>query len=88
MELTMTNSFGFCELNENEMMMVDGGSAVGIASATFGIIAIGHAPLIGILAGMACMTPGVNVAVAVVAGVSAASMAIGTGLICVDAAMK
>ena len=25
MELTMTNSFGFCELNENELMMVDGG---------------------------------------------------------------
>ncbi len=25
MELTMTNNFGFCELNENEMMMVDGG---------------------------------------------------------------
>lgn len=25
MELTMTNSFGFCELNELEMMMVDGG---------------------------------------------------------------
>ncbi len=25
MELTMTNSFGFCELNEQEMMMVDGG---------------------------------------------------------------
>ena len=25
MELTMTNSFGFCELNENEMMIVDGG---------------------------------------------------------------
>ncbi len=25
MELTMTNGFGFCELNENEMMMVDGG---------------------------------------------------------------
>ena len=26
MELTMTNSFGFCELNENEMMVVDGGA--------------------------------------------------------------
>ena len=26
MELTMTNSFGFCELNEQEMMMVDGGA--------------------------------------------------------------
>lgn len=25
MELTMTNNFGFCELNENEMMLVDGG---------------------------------------------------------------
>ncbi len=25
MELTMTNNFGFCELNENEMMIVDGG---------------------------------------------------------------
>lgn len=23
MELTMTNNFGFCELNENEMMMVE-----------------------------------------------------------------
>lgn len=26
MELTMTNSFGFCELNEQEMMEVDGGA--------------------------------------------------------------
>ena len=25
MELTMTNNFGFCELNDQEMMMVDGG---------------------------------------------------------------
>ena len=25
MELTMTNGFGFCELNENEMMLIDGG---------------------------------------------------------------
>lgn len=28
MELTMTNNFGFCELDENEMMMVDGGVKV------------------------------------------------------------
>lgn len=28
MELTMINSFGFCELNENEMMMVDGGGEI------------------------------------------------------------
>ena len=28
MELTMTNSFGFCELNEQETMAVDGGSIV------------------------------------------------------------
>lgn len=25
MELTMTNSFGFCELNEQEMMLLNGG---------------------------------------------------------------
>ena len=34
MELTMTNNFGFCELNENEMMMVNGGgllASIGIA---------------------------------------------------------
>lgn len=29
MELTMTNNFGFCELNENEMMAVDGGGTLG-----------------------------------------------------------
>lgn len=33
MELTMTNNFGFCELNENEMMMIDGGSVLDWAMA-------------------------------------------------------
>lgn len=42
MELTMTNNFGFCELNENEMMMVDGGLdgwmlARGLGQAALGI---------------------------------------------------
>lgn len=38
MELTMTNNFGFCELNENEMMMVDGGGlAEGFMTAVGGI---------------------------------------------------
>lgn len=37
MELTMINSFGFCELNEQEMMMVDGGeSGASAASKGFG----------------------------------------------------
>ena len=47
MELTMTNSFGFFELNENEMMMVDGGSALdwgmaaaGVYGAAVGVIAV------------------------------------------------
>lgn len=44
MELTMTNNFGFCELNENEMMMVDGGAITtnvcrAIVSATVGAVA-------------------------------------------------
>lgn len=28
MEFTMTNNFGFCDLNESEMMLVDGGGTV------------------------------------------------------------
>lgn len=41
MELTMTNNFGFCELNENEMIMVDGGVTVGNAVIVVGCAAIG-----------------------------------------------
>ncbi|MCD7730094.1 MAG: hypothetical protein LUI05_01180 [Oscillospiraceae bacterium] len=38
MELTMTNSFGFCELNEQEMMMVDGGGiAEGVITFAGGV---------------------------------------------------
>ncbi len=64
MELTMTNNFGFCELNEDEMALVDGGaittnfcsfvvsSVVGMAATP--IIAKGAVSLgkhIGIIAG-------------------------------------
>lgn len=38
MELTMTNNFGFCELNENEMMMVDGGSEPTNNDGIWGVI--------------------------------------------------
>ena len=41
MELTMTNNFGFCELNENEMMTVDGGGFWGAIAA--GLMKVGAA---------------------------------------------
>ncbi len=49
MELTMTNSFGFCELNEQEMMMVDGGGPVtffsGVAIVAGTVLAVAMAPV-------------------------------------------
>ena len=33
MELTMTNSFGFCELNQNELENTDGGLIIEIISS-------------------------------------------------------
>lgn len=46
MELTMTNSLGFCELNEQEMMMVDGGN-MGTAMGVFvGVLAISWSPVV------------------------------------------
>ena len=42
MELTMTNNFGFCELNEKEMMMVDGGIVPWLVVA----VAVGGAMLL------------------------------------------
>lgn len=56
MELTMTNNFGFCELNENEMMMVDGGVKVepiiagGLALGTF-CVAVACAPATAFVGG-------------------------------------
>lgn len=49
MELTMTNSFGFCELNEQEIMMVDGGVKVepiitGVAALGAFCLAVACAP--------------------------------------------
>lgn len=49
MNNVMTN--GFCELNENEMMMVDGGSVVGTAIAF--VSACGAALAGGFMAGRA-----------------------------------
>lgn len=37
MELTMTNSFGFCEMSETEMMATDGGSIILNPSVRFSI---------------------------------------------------
>ena len=57
MELTMTNSFGFCELNEQEMMAVDGGvnwgnvvCGIGIAIAGTALVCIAVANLPATLA--------------------------------------
>ncbi len=58
MELTMTNSFGFCELNENEMMMVDGGATVGEAIVgTAGVVSlVGVAPTAALVAALGIFT--------------------------------
>lgn len=64
MEFTMTNNFGFCELNENEMMTVDGGrdywgviGGVGmiVASAGLSVICPPAAPALSVSAGMGFM---------------------------------
>lgn len=50
MELTMTNSFGFCELNEQEMMMVDGGvNGKAVGAIAFGAV-VGIATIAGVIA--------------------------------------
>lgn len=64
MELTMTNNFVFCELNENEMMMVDGGSWGDAALAFGGIIAISWAPVVA----LAVPGAGIPIAIAMAAG--------------------
>ena len=43
MELTMTNSFGFCELNDQEMLMVDGGGMLEWASVVGGAYSLAYA---------------------------------------------
>ncbi len=51
MENIMTNNFGFYELNENEMMAVEGGG-VGTAMGVFvGVLAIAWSPVV------ACVCP-------------------------------
>lgn len=52
MELTMTNNFGFCELNENEMMVVDGGGMAEAGYAFLGVIMVGIAPAVGVTVGV------------------------------------
>ena len=70
MELTVTDNFSFCELNENEMMMVDGGN-MGTAMAAFGgAIAIAWFPV------LACACPPAAVVVA------AGSAIVGAGIYC------
>ena len=61
MENIMTN--GFCELNEQEMMMVDGGTTAftigrGIAGAALAVTAVVAAPVTGVLL-FAAVTTGV-----------------------------
>ncbi len=55
---------GFCALNENEMMMVDGGSLGDAMWALGGIMAISWAPVVALAAPGA----GIPIAVAMVAG--------------------
>lgn len=74
MELTMTNNFGFCELNENEMMMVDGGgffgalvgTGAGIGSAYMAATSITGAVVSGL--GMPAATTAVSVATCAASG--------------------
>lgn len=63
MELTMTNNFGFCELNENEMLEVEGGGPVtffsGVAIVAGTVLAVALAPvsvpIIGAAGAAACV---------------------------------
>lgn len=81
MELTMTNNFGFCELNENEMLMVDGGTdwgwiGSGLAVVGAGCFAIMCAPA-SVFVGAAY---GITLACSAAIG-AGAGMMIGQGLI-------
>lgn len=76
MELTMTNNFGFCELNENEMMMVDGGLSVGqCVGLTVAIAACAWAAPIGFAVVSAGLVKvGVGVAVSGAIGLTSAGI--------------
>ncbi|WP_455526134.1 hypothetical protein [Huintestinicola sp.] len=50
MELTMSNSFGFCELSENDVMFVNGGINTNINWSKVGLSAAGGAAF-GIVTG-------------------------------------
>ena len=64
----------FCELNENEMMVVDGGSWGDAACAFGGIMAIAWAPVVA----LAVPGAGVPIAAAMVAGgIGAIDVAVG-----------
>lgn len=87
MELTMTNSFGFCELNEQEMMMVDGGGMSQTLAAFGGIICMGFTPVIGIAAGIGGSVVGTPL-VGICAGITAASTMVAAGSAMLDYACK
>lgn len=61
MKLTITNSFGFCELNEQEMMMVDG-----VATVADAIVGTVSAVCITWAVPIACINPLAGLGVALV----------------------
>ncbi|MGN0606783.1 MAG: class IIb bacteriocin, lactobin A/cerein 7B family [Oscillospiraceae bacterium] len=82
MDLTMTNNFGFCELNEQEMMMVDGGvDGWGIASGILNIL--GGVCALAASTGADIVTCGVTIPASTVAKASAVCWIAGgvTGII-------
>lgn len=68
----------FIELSSDEMMFVDGGSLWKAIVATAGSLAIGAAPLVGIVAGIGGSVVGTPL-VGVAAGVAAASGMVAAG---------
>lgn len=83
----MTNSFGFCELNKNEMMMVDGGGWSQALAAFGGAICFGLAPVVGVVAGIGGSVVGTPV-VGVCTGIGAAFGMIVAGSSMLDYACK
>lgn len=77
----------FIELSSDEMMFVDGGGLWKAIVATAGAVAIGAAPLVGVVAGIGGSFVGTPL-VGVAAGVAAASGMVSAGASMLDYATK
>ncbi len=69
--MEMMLSSGFCEMTQNEMLVVDGGSFLGIVAGAFagtGVAHVAYGAIKGALAGTA-VAPGVGTVIGVVGGI-------------------